>query len=122
MKTLLMTLFALVLATVAALAQGTLQVPFTAAQQNGVAWANDKDNAVRAAEDPPLPPIALQAYGIQQCQSLFDGYEQNRIDEAEVLANVRGTYLGNNPTYAFTDADRAAVDAFIAACVSGAGC
>ncbi len=122
MKTLTATLIAVALATGLLVAQGTLSVPFTADQQAGVQFSLDIVNADRAAQDPPLPPLVLEAYGIAMCQAIFTNYANQRAAAQEVLASVRDTYLGNHPDYAFQDADRAAVEAFMATCVANGGC
>ena len=105
MKTLVLTLIALLLASSMSIAQGSLSVPFTAAQQQGVAWANDRDNVQRVADG--RPTLTLSEYGIAQCQSVFDSYKDQRERERENLNSVRDKYLG------LSDADKASLESFI---------
>jgi len=114
--------FALISMSVLVVAQGTLGVPFTAIQQQGLLDNLNVVNAQRAAQDPPLSALTLQAHGIAVCQAVFDEFAVTRAQVQESQALVLNTYLGRNTTYQFKDEDRTAVDAFIAACVSNSGC
>lgn len=107
MRTLTATIIAVVLATGLLVAQGSLNVSFTAEQQAGVQFSMDFVNADRAAQDPPLPALTLSAYGIDMCQAVFTNYADQRAAAQEVLASVRDKYL------VLSDADKATVEALI---------
>ena len=107
MRTLLLTFVAVVLATGMLLSQGTISVPFTEDQQKGVQYVLGIVNAERAAQDPPLPPLALAAYGRQVCQEVYTNYADQRAAAQEVVASVRANYLLLN------DTNKTAAGAFI---------
>lgn len=87
---------------------GTLSVPFTDAQQAGMAWAKDRFNA----DHPDDPVVGLQAYAIARCQDVFDSYAKQRAQEQEQTANVKQRYLE------LDDAGKAEVEALIDSLVS----
>jgi formate dehydrogenase maturation protein FdhE len=106
MRTILYVCVAVFLATVTVLAQGgSLSVPYSVDQQAGMQYGLDMENAHRAAQDEPLPPLTLQQFGIQRCQEVFDDYAAKRAREHD--AAVRVQYLQ------LSDADQAQVDALI---------
>ena len=73
----------------------------------GLAAEDGAVNADRAAQDPPLPALGLSAYGIAQCQAVFDSYATQRAVAQESNASVRDRYLS------LSDADKVTVEALI---------
>ena len=113
MKTTLSALLILAL-TVPLLAQSTVEVPYTAAQLLAIKWA------VGQAQDPVVDEGSVTngqaaAYGIARCQDIWDSYVDQRATAKLLQANVQQQYL------ALSDADKAAVDAYVATCTAS-GC
>ena len=106
----------MVLVPVVGLAQGTLSVPYTAVQQKGAVEEVARVNAARATDG--LPAFTVIDFAVAACQNQFDVW----VDR---MAERRATFRTNVQLYkssGWTDAQRDAVDAYIAACESAGTC
>lgn len=103
----------------AAIAQGTLSVPYTAGMQAGIAAQVSAENATCAANPACTDdPWTLASYGIAECQAAWQSFENQRILQQQLDADIVTKYQ-NLP---LGDTDRAAVETYIDACISNGGC